>query len=105
MGKYDNAKHTVGVCKMCSNIVMVATVLKFLQMRSADSHSLRLTMFRFLLANVSFLGAELYFIKPMTEMRKSYISKYLDNMSDAQLDEFLKNSGFNGTNNQPAQLQ
>ena len=91
---YQQANEKVLGLRMMSNLVMFGTLVAFIRMRHGDNHARRLTMFKFLLLNMGFVGAEMYYITPLKQLQDSYSLKYLSHLTDNQLDQVLKNGGF-----------
>ena len=83
---YVAAKYKVNLCKTASNMVMFTALWKFFSLRNSNPHVRRLTMFKLLLMNGLTIGLEIYFMGPVRTLRKEYEHKYLDHLSDAQLD-------------------
>ena len=86
LDNYVSAKSKVNFCKTFSNVIMLTALLKFFTLRNSNPHLRRLTLFKLLLMNGVTIGLEIYFMGPVRTLRKEYEHKYLDHLSDSQLD-------------------
>jgi len=100
---FEQAKFKVDMCKMLSNCIMITAVFKLFTLKGADNHHKRLTMLRLLLLNGATLGMEIYFMKPVMNLRKDYEKKYLEPLTDQQLDQVLSQGWIGGQQQQMAQ--